>query len=132
MNPLTERQRRAWEKIGNVLVPGGKGLPSFSESGVSRYLEDVLEQSPEEDRRSLLLLVTVLGWWPRILLRLMLMINDTLRRLPGPAGGPFRLLDMGLRGVVFTLYYSGLDPDGRVHNAIDCHIQCQPLPEEPH
>lgn len=130
MTPLTPRQRRAWEKVGDVLVPGGQGLPAFSASGVSRHLEACLECSPPEDRRDLLVLVTLLAWLPAPLLRLLLSVNAALRSLPGAAGAPFRLLELGLRGVVFTVYYAGLDDGGRVHETIDCHIHCEPMTGE--
>lgn len=130
MTPLTTRERQAWEKIGDVLIPGGDGLPAFSTSGVSRHLETALASSPPEDRRDLLRVVRVLAWLPGPLLRLVLVINGGLRRIPGPAGGAFRLLDLGLRGVVFTVYYAGLDEDGRIHDAIDCHIHCEPVTGE--
>ncbi len=127
MTPLTERQRRAWNKIGDVLIPGGRGLPSFSDSGVVQHLETALESSPPDDREALLTLVSVLAWLPRPLLALLVAVNTPLRRLPGMAGAPFRLLDMGLRGVVFTVYYAGVDEQGRVHAGIDCHIHCEPV-----
>lgn len=130
MTPLTDSQRRAWNRIGDVLIPGDEGLPSFSDSGVARHLETALESSPPEDREALLKLVAVLAWLPRPLLALLVAVNTPLRRLPGMAGAPFRLLDMGLRGVVFTVYYAGVDEHGRIHDGIGCQIHCEPVPRE--
>jgi hypothetical protein len=127
---LTERQCRAWNRIGDVLIPGGEGLPSFSDSGVVHYVGTALESTPPDDREALLTLVSVLAWLPRPLLALMLAANTPLRRLPGIMGAPFRLLDMGLRGVVFTVYYAGVDQQGRIHEGIDCHIHCEPVSRE--
>jgi hypothetical protein len=130
MMSLTERQRRAWNRIGDVLIPGGEGLPSFSASGVVDHVATALESSPPEDREALLKLVTLLAWLPRPLLALLMAANTPLRRVPGRVGAPFRLLDMGLRGVVFTVYYAGVDEGGRIHDGIDCHIHCEPLARE--
>ena len=126
MKPLTEHQRRAWNRIGDVLVPGGQGMPSFSEAGVVSEIETALEPSPPEDRDALVTLVLVLAWVPRPLLALALRLMLPLRRVPGLAGAPFRLLDMGLRGVVYTVYYAGVDAGNRVHGGMDCHIHCEP------
>ena len=130
MTGLTERQRRAWNRIGDTLIPGGEGLPSFSASGVVDHVETALEASPPADREALLKLVTVLAWLPRPLVALLMAANTHLRRLPGMAGAPFRLLDMGLRGVVFTVYYAGVDEQGQIHEGIDFHIHCEPVARE--
>lgn len=130
MTPLTDRQRQAWNRIGDVLIPGGEGLPSFSDSGVVQHVDTALESSSSDDREALLTLVSVLAWLPRPLLALLVAVNTPLRRLPGMPGAPFRLLDMGLRGVVFTVYYSGVDEQGRIHDGIDCHIHCEPVARE--
>lgn len=130
MNPMTEKERRAWNKIGDVLVPGDDTMPSFSESGVLRWLEDALSPSHPDDQRDLRMLVNVLGWMPSFVIRGIMALTARCRDLPGMAGAPFRMLDMGLRGVIFTLYYSGLDEGNRVFDGIDYHIQCRPLTEE--
>lgn len=130
MTPLTDRQRRAWNRIGDVLIPGGDGLPSFSDSGVVHHVATALESSPPDDRETLLTLVAVLAWLPRPLLALLLAANTPLRRLPGMVGAPFRLLDMGLRGVVFTVYYAGVDDQERIHEGIDYRIHCEAVSRE--
>jgi hypothetical protein len=132
MTPLTESQRRAFEKVGDVLVPGNASQPSFAQSGCSRHLETVIGPSHPDDRRDLLVLVRVLAWLPGPVLWCLFAVNGWARRLPGLAGAPFRMLDMGLRGVVFTCYYTGLDEGNRIHRSIDFAIHCQPRSEDSH
>src|SRR5690606_6167060 len=58
------------------------------------------------------LLTALLGLLPAFIIRLLLWSVARNEHVPGTIGALLRQINLGLRGVVFTLYYSNLD-EGR-------------------
>ena len=117
------------EKIGDIVVPGDGVLPSFSTSGAVRNVDRMADYMHPADRDPLAILLPVLGVLPKFLLRAIVAVAVRHRRLPMPLSMPARLLDVGLRGFVCTLYYSDVS-NGNVHEAIgwDARVGTDALP----
>lgn len=111
---LTERQIHGLEKIGDCLIPGDGELPSFSASGHARLAGRILDYMPEQDLGDLRMLLTVFSFLPRFYLRFFCWFLERARAMPGPAGSILRFIRIGVRGLVFSLYYSG----GKPHDVI--------------
>jgi acyl-CoA reductase-like NAD-dependent aldehyde dehydrogenase len=127
---LTPVQLAGLLKVGDVLVPGDAGLPPFSRSGAAAHADRVLATLAEPDRRGLLALLGVLRFLPSLLVRGLLAAVGRLRGLPGAAGAPFRMLDVGLRGIVMSLYWSDLGDGPSVHAAIGWDARVVDRPED--
>jgi hypothetical protein len=104
---LGPRQLRALETIGDVLVPGDEDLPSFSRLGCVAHVDRLLDPVPEEERQQLKGVLTAFSLLPRPLVAGLLRWLEAGLWPPGPWGPPLRLLRVGLRGIVVSLYYSG-------------------------
>jgi len=104
---LTPREAATFNRIGDILMPGEDGFPSFSELGCIEHIDDVVAYTGADDRAALKTLLTLLSVFPTPLLRAFLALVALCKKLPGGLGALFRLLDMGLRSVVVTLYFSG-------------------------
>jgi acyl-CoA reductase-like NAD-dependent aldehyde dehydrogenase len=115
---LSSSQLAGLVKVGDALVPGDAELPSFSRSGAAAHADRVLASLAEPDRRGLTVVLGVLRFLPAPLLRGLLVLIGRLRGVPGAAGAPFRMLDVGLRGIVMSLYWSDLGDAPSVHDAI--------------
>lgn len=103
---FTTRQRRALERLGDVMLPSTPDAVSFSESGCSARADDVVEYLPEQDRKDLLTVFTVLSFMPTLVLRLVIKLVERAERARGPLGPTLRLLQFALKGVITSLYYS--------------------------
>lgn len=126
---LSAGQLRSLERLGDVYLPGTERMPSFSASGSLAQIDVVLEGVHEDDRKGLALLLSLLGWMPAFLLRVLLRAIDRHHRFPPPLAGLLRLLNLALKGVVMSLYYSGLAAEGRssgVHEAMQFELHCEP------
>lgn len=102
---LSAGQVRGLTRVGQVLAPGGGEYPSFANSGCIAQIDAVLETMPEADLNDLKMLLGIFGWLPRGLVYLTLSLLEVIapwRIMPGVV----RLIRLGLRGLVFTLYYS--------------------------
>ncbi len=124
---MNARQQRAWCHIGDVLVPGHANLPRYSDTRAVELIPRLLAAGHPDDASAITLVVQGLRFVPKPLLAALLHLVAAAGRLRGAPGGPFRLLELGLRGVILSSYYAGLDGDNgesRIHGHIGYHISC--------
>lgn len=99
------------EKAGNVLIPGSPGMPSFSEAKLLKDLHRMTDYMNADDREGLKLLMMLFAFMPSFFIHFILYIASKHETFPDAIGAVLRQINMGVRGVVFTLYYSDLDQD---------------------
>jgi len=99
-------------KVGNIYLPGHDEFPSFSRLGCADFIDRVLEDVPESDRDGLALLFTVFNFLPAFFLRGFFNFLEWAGNRDLPAGAIFRQIRMGMRGIVYSLYYSGWKGNG--------------------
>lgn len=104
---LDPRAVRALERLGDLIVPRAGSLPAFSELGCVEHVDSVLVYAPREDVASLKAVLVGLYYAPDLLLKLLVRAMANPGKWPALAATNLRLLDMGVRGVVLSLYYSG-------------------------
>ncbi|MBX9787907.1 MAG: hypothetical protein K2Y37_03250 [Pirellulales bacterium] len=105
---LNARQQRGLDRLGDALLPGDEAFPSFSRLGCGEHVDKLLAEMPQRDRGDVLTLLTVCGALPTALVRLLVALIESSDRVPTPLGATLRFAKMGVRGLVLTLYYSGL------------------------
>jgi len=103
---LSAREIRALERIGDIMIPGVDGFPSFSRTGSILHVDPLLEVTPAEDVTGLKILLGVLSFLPGALLAGFLRMICREDRAPGLLAGAFRNIHIGLKGLVMSLYYS--------------------------
>ncbi len=134
---LSDRALGTLTRLGNILCPGSQRLPRFEASGCVVEVDGLLQASPEQDRTDLQTLLWCLSWMPDPVLRGLLGLSARWPTFPAPIQTPLRMLDLGLRGVVFSLYYSGLGAAGQpsgVHEGMTYEVQCDAdnVPDQTH
>lgn len=153
---LPPRAYQGLSRLGDFLLPGTAHMPAFSTTHCLEHVDEMLSSTSKRDRDDLIKILTVFSvlphWAMGRLLRLSGKASSEVASYPRANVGmrpinqltlwfttQLRLLDLGLRGVVFSLYYSGLNDalthTPSVHNAMDFQLHCQPLdankPDEP-
>lgn len=121
MNPskhLSPTQMRGLAKVGDVVVPGDDLLPSFTASGAPDHVDRMLDHMTDFDRDGVKLLLTVFRFLPGFLIAAILTLAGRDKSFPGPLGAACRMVNIGIKGVVLSLYYSDLGPQPRVLPAI--------------
>lgn len=98
---------RALERVADFIVPAVDGFPSFASIGCVEHVDAILENAPPKDAADLNLFLTALYFMPDAVLRFVVRNMEKADRWFEPAATTFRLLDLGLRGLVLSLYYSG-------------------------
>ncbi len=105
---LGERHLLAVLKIGDIYCPKHSTLPSFSELGVIEHIDNVVGTLPPNDLKDLKLLLFLLSYLPSFALAAFVRVLEMAPSVPTPIGAVLRMIRFGLRGIVFSLYYSGL------------------------
>ncbi len=100
---------RGLEKSGDVYIPGDKDLSSFSESGFIKYIDRQLENMEKDDIFGLNILLSLFSFFPQNLLVWSLKMASNSENYPGFIKPTTRLINMGLKGLSCSLYYSGLE-----------------------
>ena len=132
-------QLASLQRIGNVYAPGNGCLPRFSDTGCIEHVDDVLESVEPEDVVLLGVLLLVLRFVPLLIINGLVSAMNNHHRYPEPIAGLLRLISLGLKGVIMSLYYSGLSGSGLggssvngsgseiqgVHDAMGYSLHCE-------
>lgn len=90
------------------LSSGGGALPSFSESGCAAGIDRMLSYMYDDDRTAFQALAVVCAYAPTPLVRLIVAMANANAKFPEPLAGLMRMANLGIKGVVHSLYYSNL------------------------
>jgi aldehyde dehydrogenase (NAD+) len=105
-------------RIGDALIPGDGEFPSFSASRCAEQADRMFDHMYAGDLSGVKALLTAFRFLPRFVLRGLIRLTDAHDAAPEPAATLFRMINLGVKGVVMTLYYSGVDQGERVHELI--------------
>ena len=98
---------RGLNKVGDILIPALDNYPSFSQLGCAEHVDRVVEDLPPSDRDGVGLLFGLFYFLPGFFI--VGLLNFLERNHTGnlPLGPILRQIRMGVRGIVYSLYYSG-------------------------
>jgi aldehyde dehydrogenase (NAD+) len=130
---LTKGQLAGLLKVGDLIVPGDTDLPSFSASGCAQHADRMIAHMNAGDRDGLVMLLGAFRFMPGIAVRALLHLTDRHTSFPEPIATGLRMIGIGVKGVVTTLYYSGLDDRGAIMRGIkwDAKVVDRPVDESP-
>ncbi|MEK6578461.1 MAG: hypothetical protein AABZ55_04480 [Bdellovibrionota bacterium] len=107
---LNSRQLIGLRKIGDILAPGDGEFPSFSNLACEREVDRVLDCMPMQDVSDLKMLLSVVSFVPFFWLKWKLHAVEWMWERGIPIGSLGRMIRLGFRGLVYSLYYSGGKP----------------------
>ncbi|WP_027709404.1 hypothetical protein [Zooshikella ganghwensis] len=128
---LQQHQLNTLKKMGDILIPGDNSLPNFSSTGCLSQIDTVLQATHPDDVNALRKLLTVLCIMPKQVLHILLPGILKLAKLPGILGTPFRQFEFATKGLLMSLYYSGLSTDFNEYSSVHSKIGYQVSPPRP-
>ncbi|MGI0119022.1 hypothetical protein [Zooshikella sp. RANM57] len=128
---LQQHQLNTLKKMGDILIPGDNSLPNFSSTGCLYQIDTVLQATHPDDVNALRKLLTVFSIIPKQLLNILLPGLLKLAKLPGVLGTPFRQFEFATKGLLMSLYYSGLSTDFNEYSSVHSKIGYQVTPPKP-
>lgn len=108
MSELNYFQKASLNRLGDIMCPRNGEFPSFSELDCIHHAPIILDEIPEEDLKDLKLLLIVLWFMPAPFMRIFLFVLERMKEMDGEMGKLVRMLQFGLRGITFALYYSDM------------------------
>ena len=115
---LSDLQMRGLAKVGDVVVPGDDVLPAFTRSGSLDHVDRMLDHMTDFDRDGIKLLFTIFRFLPGFAIAAILWVAQHDKHFPSVLGAACRMINIGIKGVVMSLYYSDLGPRAQVLPAI--------------
>ena len=115
---LKRSHLKGLERLGRVVIPQNSDFPSFNEIQAEKYVNRMVDYMYEDDRSSILIILKMLSIMPLFKIRWLMSLIETGSKWKGLAGAPFRMLQIGLKGLIFTVYYSDLTEDQIIHSKI--------------
>jgi aldehyde dehydrogenase (NAD+) len=143
---LSPTQLAGLVKVGDVLVPGEGDLPSLSASNCAVAADRLFAHMAPGDRDAVRILLGVFRWLPRPVLYAIFWVTSRHRIAPEPIARALRLMNLGVKGIVMTLYWSDVGEGPSVRAAIGWdatvvetelqaaatpRVEPVPVPEEP-
>lgn len=107
-NLFSTRATKGLLKVGEIYCPGNGEFPSFKEAAGTAYLNNLVANVPQEDFSSLNLVLVIFSFLPLFILKWI--INACTQSQNNLSDGiipsTLRQLNIGLRGLCFSIYYS--------------------------
>lgn len=126
----SEIQLKGLNKLGDQVIPRNGAYPSFSDTGCCDYIDDVMAPADPDDIAAFGYLLLLFRYMPTLFITALLWLADNAEAMPNLIAPPFRMLNISLRGVIFSLYYSNQTSSSytgpKVHEVIDFNVTCKP------
>lgn len=120
---LNQLQTKGVLKVGDAVIPGDGQFPKFSDTQFIRQIDRMLDYIPADDRDGLGLLLAMFGILPEFVVLIIMQLSEKASKIPGMLGAPFRMIIIGVKGMVLTLYYSKLEDSNnygeKIHQLIN-------------
>lgn len=124
------RQLSGLQKLGDILVPANGEFPAFSTTGCIERIDDLMGTAHPDDVRDFGLLLLAFHYLPVFVIEWIVRLADSADRWPALIAPSLRTLNIGIKGVVLSLYYSGyhrITYQGKTGlDVIDYHVHCTP------
>jgi hypothetical protein len=107
-NFFSTRATKGLLKVGEIYCPKNGDFPSFSEAAGTPYLNNLAANVPEDDFSSLNLVLTIFSFLPKGILNWIIEACTNAQNNPsdGIIPSTLRQLNIGLRGLCYSIYYS--------------------------
>ncbi len=108
---LSSRELKGFLKVADIMACGDEEFPKFSNTDFYKKVDYILEELPKEDYEGIKLLFNIFSFLPIFLITFFVNLTENPF---GPAILKSNLykINSGLKGIVFTVYYSRLPGEG--------------------
>jgi hypothetical protein len=115
---VRKSQIRGMYKLGRVVL-FDENWASFRSVRPEENINRMIDYMYEDDRSAIMILLRIFSVMPRFLINAAMNLIIRGSNWKGMPGAPFRMLQIGLKGLIFTLYYADTTVDKRIHKQIN-------------
>lgn len=108
MNTFSKRAAVGLSKIGDIYLPQNGEFPKYSEVADTTKLDMLIENAPKEDIEALNMVLVIFSFLPSFVIKFLIhqFANAMSNKSNNIIASSFRQLNMGLRGLCYSTYYS--------------------------
>jgi hypothetical protein len=108
MNTFSKRAVIGLSKIGDVYLPKNNEFPTYSEVADTTKVDMLIENAPKEDIEALNMVLVIFSYLPMFVIRFLVyqFSKSMSSKSNHIIASSFRQLNMGLRGLCYSTYYS--------------------------
>ncbi len=128
---LGRQSLRGLSKAGDILIPGDDTLPAFSRTPYLTEIDRIADWMTPQDREGFKFLTGLFSVLPSPVVRGLIKLADRAESLPEWIAPPFRMINVGVKGVVYSLYYTDLTASHTVRRELRWSTRCGPLAPPP-
>lgn len=121
---FSKHQIKGIMKAGDVLVPEEAGFRKFSATPFIQEVDRMADYMTDEDRSGFAFLMGLFAVLPTPIVSAILRLASASQNGSSPLTAPLRLINIGVKGVIYTLYYSDLTADKRIHKMLEWQTKC--------
>ena len=105
-------------KLGKVVIPDYPGFPAFTDVEPQKHINEMVDYMYEDDRSAILIILSLFSVLPPIIIKWKMLFIDWGAKWKGAPGAVFKMLQIALKGLVFTLYYTDFTEGKVIHGKI--------------
>lgn len=111
INNLNPRELKGFLKVADIIACGNEEFPRFSKTNFIEKIDYILEELPKDDLLGIKILFNIFSFLPAFMICYFI---EWTENPWGPSILKDNLLKInsGLKGIVFTIYYSRLPGEG--------------------
>lgn len=109
---LKKSAQKALSRFGDKLAPRNGDFPSWTELGCIEFVDEALEYVPKDDLKDLNMLLGILAPMPNFVYSWLIRKMGGSHDKNGMLSSLFRQLDLAIKGLVLSTYYSGKQGKG--------------------
>lgn len=115
---ISKSQIKGLHKLGKAILPYFEGFPSFEQTEPEKHVNRMIDYMYPDDRQAILVILSMFSVLPVFIIRWKISFIDFGAKLNGITGAPFKMLQIALKGLIFTLYYSDFTDGKLIHGKI--------------
>lgn len=112
-------QIKGMYRLAQVILPVASDLPPFDAVKPEQHVNGMIDYMYSDDKGAILILLKIFAFTPRFVIRGIMHVVEGGSKWKGSAGAVFRMLQIALKGLIFTLYYSDFTEGKIIHRALD-------------
>jgi hypothetical protein len=105
-------------KLGKVIISDYPGFPTFAELKPENYLNRMIDYMYKDDKEPVLIILSLFSVLPLFIVRGKMKFIDWGATWKGAPGAVFRMLQIALKGMIFTIYYTDVTKGKVIHGNI--------------
>lgn len=115
---LKKSHLKGMYKLGKVVISDHPDFPSFKEVEPEKHINRMLDYMYDDDRGAILVILSLFSVLPNFMIAGIMSLIDWGAGWKGAPGAVFRMLQIALKGLIFTLYYTDTTNGKVIHKKI--------------